>query len=123
MTTKQLNGYRVEFYSEEEWNNYKVCGTNERNRLPIGIPINCCSKELLNCEYVGLVTEIPEELAEKIVSSWQDYESLSLDVSYNGYRDYKSSSTYEYAKYPFKNAKDSFKTLSDLPYCIITKNE
>ena len=28
----------------------------------------------------------------------------------------------EYAKYPFRDAKQSFQTLSDLPYCVITKN-
>ena len=117
MTTKQLNGYRVEFYSEEEW---------EGEPLNIfswsgGISMIDKIKRVIS-DYAGLVTEIPEELAEKIVSSWQDYESLSLDVSYNGYRDYKSSSTYEYAKYPFRDAKQSFQTLSNLPYCVITKN-
>ena len=117
MTTKLLNGYRVEFYSEEEW---------EGEPLNIfswsgGLDILGILKRAIS-EYAGLVTEIPEKLAEKIVSSWQDYESLSLDVSYNGYIDYKSSSNYEYAKYPFMEAKQSFQTLSDLPYCVITKN-
>ena len=117
METKQLNGYRVEFYSEEEW---------EGEPLDIlswsgGISMIDKIKRVIS-DYVGLVTEIPEELAEKIVSSWQYYESLSLDVIYNGYIDYKSSSKYEYAKYPFRDAKQSFQTLSDLPYCVIIKN-
>ena len=114
MTTKQLNGYRVEFYSEEEW--------NEEGSDDMTPKLYYTDLDVDWMIYAGLATEIPEELAEKIVSSWQDYESLSLDVSYNGYRDYKSSSTYEYAKYPFRDAKQSFQTLSNLPYCVITKN-
>ena len=113
MTAKQLNGYKVEFYSEEEWNNYKVCGTNERNRLQIGIPMNCCTKELLNCEYVGLATEIPEELAERVVD-----ESWGLPVT--TYKDYRTP--IEKDGETIFEAKDSFQTLSDLPYCVITKN-
>ena len=148
MTTKQLNGYRVEFYSEEEWNEIVLYSrTVDTFDGEVALPYmtrkdwwysKCIADALVrqndfgiftkndieeaNCFFEGKVSEIPEELAEKIVSSWQEYESLSLDVSYNGYIDYKSSSTYEYAKYPFKNAKDSFQTLSDLPYCVIIKN-
>ena len=130
METKQLNGYKVEFYSEEEWNEEIdiAFGITTFGKIKLwkyklsleGKSLNF-KREKDNYEYAGLATEIPEELAEKIVSSWQCYESLSLDVIYNGYIDYKSSSHYEYAKYPFRDAKDSFKTLSDLPYCVITK--
>ena len=148
MTTKQLNGYKVEFYSEEEWIEIVIYGrTVGTFDGEVTLPYmtrkdwwysKCMADTLVrqndfgiftkndmeeaNCFFEGKVSELPEELAEKIVSSWQDYESLSLDVSYNGYRDYKSSSNYEYTKFPFMEAKNSFQTLSDLPNCVIIKN-
>ena len=111
METKQLNGYKIEFYSEEEWK-------SDKDGFPIYFNIGFLFG---NNHYAGLVSEINEELAEKIVDDWQDYGLLSLNVIYSGYKDYKQTQTYEYDLYPFNTAKESFQTLSDLPYCVIIK--
>ena len=92
METKELNNFKIEFYSEKEWN--KVGSY-------IGIQIN-----YPNNKYAGLVSDISEELAEKIV------DKNTKDT----YKDYHYDSwTWIYA------AKQSFQTLSDLEYCVITK--
>ena len=60
METKNVNKYKIEFYSDDEWNNYKVGCSNERHimALGLGVPLNCCSKELLQVEYIGKVVYI-----------------------------------------------------------------
>ena len=130
MTTKQLNGYRVEFYSEEEWNEIVLYSrTVDTFDGEVALPYmirkdwwysKCIADALVrqndfgiftkndieeaNCFFEGKVSEIPEELAEKIVDS------------YGLYKDYSDSVM------RFNIAKQSFQTLSDLPYCVIIKN-
>ena len=130
MTTKQLNGYRVEFYSEEEWNEIVLYGrTVDTFDGEVTLPYmtrkdwwysKCMADALVrqndfgiftkndmeeaNCFFEGKVSEIPEELAERIVDS------------YGLYKDYSDSVM------RFNIAKQSFQTLSDLPYCVIIKN-
>ena len=94
METKKLNRYKIEFYSGEEWKNY-----------PYNIMLEVRKLEAL---YAGLVSEINVNLAEKIVHKC-DNTLPSL------YPDYSGKSFAE------NTAKESFQTLSDLPYCLITK--
>lgn len=102
----KLNGYEIEFYSQTEWDTMSISGTNERNVLPIGIPLKNCTKELLKCEYIGLCSEIPEKLAKKIVS---------VDFEYSIFRNGKIIT------FSGHTAKEHFQTLSELKYCIIHK--
>ena len=132
MITKQLNGYKVEFYSEEEWN--KDISMYPEYKIPFGEAtisrfnnpeiVTKISKGIINPYlYVGLATEIPEELAERIVDKiteddWDEIElSLPIEERFSGYRDYQDRA------YSRETAKDSFKTLSNLPYCVIIKNK
>ena len=139
MTTKQLNGYRVEFYSEEEWDEIVLYGrTVDTFDGEVTLPYmtrkdrwysKCIADALVrqndfgiftkndmeeaNCFFEGKVSELPEELAERVVD-----ESWGLPVT--TYKDYRTP--IEKDGETIFEAKDSFKTLSDLPYCVIIKN-
>ena len=102
METEQLNNYKIEFYSEEE---YKEHLENVDN----GIITLKHSKGLIEH---GLVSDISEELAEKIVER-----SPQLENGYRLWNDYNDKLL------GLETAKQSFQTLSDLPYCVITKIE
>lgn len=88
MESKQLNGYDIEFYSKDEYCDLPMY--TDRSRLDDKV-------------YVGLVSDISEELAETIVDSY----GLFMDYIINAIH--------------LETAKQSFRTLSDLPYCVITK--
>lgn len=97
---KTLNGYKIEFYSEDEWNTLIRNTTDTMGELFINDHL---ASEL---EYAGLVSNISEELCTYIVS----FELNGKWVNYND--KYNSCNT----------ANESFQTLSDdLPYCVITK--
>ena len=95
METKELNNYKIEFYSDKEY--YESCTLTQSN---------------MRDEYAGLVIEIPEELAEKIVD-----ESWGLPIT--TYKDYRT--LIEKDEETIFEAKQSFQTLSDLKYCVVTK--
>ena len=92
MESKKLNGYEIEFITKYEYCNLPMY--EDRDWLNDKI-------------YVGLVSDISEELAEKIVDFIHD------DIG-GGYKEYNDIG-YKYT------SKQSFQTLSDLPYCVITK--
>lgn len=116
METKQLNGYKIEFYSEEEWN----------EELPIyrtkGIQIICESDEN-TFEYAGLVSEINEDLAEKIVDKHQYNKLDRFGNILVMYKDYGFEKVNNEELFDIDFAKQSFQTLSNLEYCVITKME
>ena len=151
METKQLNGYRVEFYSEEEWNEIVLYGrTVDTFDGEVTLPYmtrkdwwysKCIADALVrqndfgiftkndmeeaNCFFEGKVSEIPEELAEKIVeSNWDKrenkYRQSDVHIVSKKYKNYNLSKFYgmQWINY----VSISFGTLSDLPYCVITKN-
>ena len=117
MESKKLNGYEIEFITKYEYCNLPMY--EDRDWLNDKI-------------YVGLVSDISEELAEKIVdnlisSSFKDT-LIGLDTIYkhdgeniNIYKNYIESNINIANMYTCKTTKQSFQTLSDLPYCIITK--
>ena len=93
METIELNNYEIKFYSEEEY--YKG----------YEIPLN-------SIQYAGLVSDISEDICKKVID-WLPHRHQNYDLFY---------------EYPDKgftnkctNAKESFQTLSNLPYCVITK--
>jgi hypothetical protein len=100
METKQLNEYKIEFYSTKEW----------RNR-----------PGYIDFVYVGSVSNIDLDLCENIVDiiSENDLDeielSLPIEERFAGYKNYKDKA------YSVKTAKESFLTLSDLEYCVIIK--
>ena len=124
METKQLNGYRVEFYSGEEYyEGYQSSTHDNLWVIPALNEIDYVRKLNGIIQYAGLATEISEELAERIVDKiteddWDEIElSLPIEERFSGYRDYQDRA------YSCETAKDSFKTLSNLPYCVIIKNK
>ena len=106
MQTIELNGYKIEFYSEIEWSGKTF---NEyHNTLP----------------YVGLVAElvadIPNKLAEKIVdNNWTNktdkYRNSDCPIVTKKYKNYNEMLFFgmKWLNY----AKESFQTLSDLRRC------
>ena len=138
METKQLNGYRVEFYLEEEWNEIVIYGrTVDTFDGEVTLPYmtrkdwwysKCMADTLVrqndfgiftkndieeaNCFFEGKVSEIPEELAERIVDK-----TPQLEDGVRLYEDYTECSL------GFETAQESFQTLSNLPYVIIIKNK
>lgn len=81
--------------------------------------------------YVGRTTKISEDIAKLIVETVQveivpsPSNDMQGDYDYC-YKDYKDTSECEWVGFGsnangFKNGKDSFQSLSDLEYCIITK--
>jgi hypothetical protein len=118
METRQLNNYNIEFYSEKDWDT--------------GTP---SIKEIVNKKaiFYGLCDKISKELAEKIVDKMNNIHTICKDwifakdeiykIDETGvcqYIDYKQSNL-DKSMYICKTAKQSFATLSDLPYCVITK--
>jgi hypothetical protein len=110
METKQLNSYNIEFYSKEEWNQdyiENVTKVGEDKILDIYNNHN---------EYAGLVSDISEELAEKIVDLHEKrYNELTNKWESITYKDYKDKLSWTCT------AKQSFQTLSELPYVVISK--
>lgn len=110
MKSIELNGYKIEFYSEEEWNEPidfdNGWGTIGENIIQY--------QEEHNQDYIGLVNEISEELCEKIVKKDMNFcESTNCnDILYINYQT---------KRHNLFNSKQSFKTLSELEYCIISK--
>jgi len=115
METKQLNGYKIEFYSEEEKLNTKYEYEDAWiNKIEYDARVAFMKGKLL---YTGKVSEINEELVKKVVDIYQE------GAYFEGYWEIQGYKGYEYAEYPcYDTAKDSFETLSKLPYCVITKN-
>jgi hypothetical protein len=78
-------------------------------------------KDFNNSEYSGKVKDISEELSKLIVDTISEEDldeielSLPIEEQFSGYKDYRDKS------YSTKTSKESFKTLSDLEYCIINK--
>jgi hypothetical protein len=103
METKQLNDYKIEFYSKREWGS-----DMEINGVPLHMYLK--NPMMTVTLYLGLVSSISEELAEKIV------DKADIDM----YMNYKESNEIK-SWYNCHTAKQSFETLSDLPYCVITK--
>lgn len=100
MEIKQLNNYKIEFYSEEEWKDY-----------PYNIMLEVRKFEGL---YTGFVSDINEELAGKIIEPHEKrYNDLTKKWESITYKNYKDNSSWTCT------AKESFQTLSELPYCII----
>jgi hypothetical protein len=96
METKQLNGYKIEFYSFKEYS--EILSNNLRGKnIDLGI-------------YAGKVSEISEELAGSIVEFVHGVNNI-------GYRDYLIKTMVSTKD----TAKESFQTLSDLEYCVINK--
>ena len=103
----KLNGYEVIFYTEEKWNSLF------RESLDFVAPFRDIMEHDHSCgknEYVGLVSQVSEELAEKIVDKDLTHYELG-----GRYRDYTE------LQYIVKTAVMSLLTLSDLPYCVIVK--
>ena len=108
MEIKQLNNYNIEFYTEENYLFFK-----ER---PIRLEFHSSHDDnkviATSVTYSGKVENISEELALKIIDTIPDRNQDYLLF-------------YEYPDKGFtnkcKNAKQSFQTLSDLPYVVITK--
>lgn len=98
MEIKQLDNYKIEFLTDEEYCNLPMYSNREwlKDKLFIG-----------NCD------DISEELASKIVDN----------LFGNSYKDYQNPNKGSYAPgYTLDTAKQSFQTLSDLLYCVIFKN-
>ena len=102
MESKKLNGYKIEFYSEEEYEQHKIDVLEGKYEW----------KDLKDVVVHGLVSDISEDLAEKIVDStdWFGKNNKS-------YRDYNNDLILK------DTAKQSFQTISKLSYCVITKIE
>ena len=107
METKQLNNYKIEFYSEEEWNKLRISTTNIIYK-DVEEGIVC----IYNPKYAGLVSDISEELAELICKNDMNFcESINCnDILYINYQT---------KRHNLYTAKESFQTLSELPYCVI----
>ena len=112
MKTKQLNGYKIEFYSKEEIIRTSHCG-DECDGTPI-LFFHQAGIGLHNL-YTGKVEDISEELAEKIV----EYSDEHADEYWRVYKDYREKEHPYITDIQF--AKQSFQTLSELEYCIINK--
>jgi hypothetical protein len=117
METKQLNGYKIEFYSKEP--TCHIHGESDcvwwQEDIDKGdglIGYLDCKKAMEQklCEYAGLVSDINEELAEKIVD-WGEFDK-GIKQYFNDKDDCWNCIT----------AKQSFQTLSDLEYCVIILN-
>ena len=101
METKKLNRFKIEFYSEEEFKN--CIKSNEYDELKVERNITILSKIT---DYAGLVSEIKEELAKQIIKgSYLNFKQPFWNAN-TGY---------------LPTAKESFKTLSDFPYCVISQ--
>lgn len=109
MEIKQLNGYKIEFYSEGEW---KISKTEYSASIKLTSMSRYLGGDSNKIPHAGLVSEISEELVEKIVEGRYR----------NGlYPDYTVEEPDECMIYRISTAKESFQTLSDLEYCVITK--
>jgi hypothetical protein len=110
METKRLNNYKIDFYTEEEWNepiNFDSgWGRVGENILQY--------QEENKQDYVGLVLDINEELLDDIIDNSDFIDEQRCNC---GERD-----TCYYCNRIWDSSKlELFQTLSDLPYCAITK--
>ena len=111
METKQLNNYKIDFYSKEEFREFSITKQIDNSyNVAFGDRFNNAGETY--CSYAGLVSEIPEELAEKIVDKSEGREDVMCFKDYSKEKHFTCS-----------NPKQSFQTLSELPYCVITKIE
>ena len=118
MKNKHINDIKVESYNEKEWTtNQNLCDRNGVNfchtkaSLSIGRHILYPDVYL----YVGLTSEISEELAEKIVEKDFCTSANFNDILYKNYHEVENV-------FNVFSAKESFLTLCDLEYCVIIKN-
>jgi len=117
MESKIINGYKIEFFNKLQFNNFISFkyddGTNtvamSQDRIE---KVNNFIEIYKLSIYVGSVSDIQEELAEQIVDK-----TPQLQESYRLFDDYTGETL------GCETAKESFETLSDLPYTIITKNQ
>ena len=111
METKQLNEYKITFISDEEASRpFNV------NSLQFLLGFSALEK----AEYYGKVSDISEELAEKIVDKINIIDRVCIDGSLYDTTDYFDYYINKYSD-NIKEAKESFQTLSELKYCVITK--
>lgn len=106
--------YKIVFLSKEEYYHCNNC--NEFEHTCIGCKEGCCFEFRFNIEtkslYHGLVDNIPNELLSKVVDCKPD----------------RNRNSDNYFKYPnhgycFGTPYQSIKSLCELEYCIIYKNE
>jgi len=68
--------------------------------------------------WCGKVEEISEELCDQVVNKMLSNNPPDQEIKFRGeFYDYSNYCNY------CKSAKESFQTLSDLPYCVINKIE
>lgn len=118
METKELNGYRVEFYSDEEW------GILDNLPKHVWIDETVYSKRIgrePNTKFAGLVSDISEKLAEKIVDKHQYNQIDRFGNLLVMYKDYGFERVNNEELFDIDFAKQSFQTLSDLRYCVVSK--
>ena len=112
-----LNGHRIYFYSEIEKQRHR-----EENIWITQVQYNILKGIIDNTLlYNGLVSEVPEELAEKIVDKHQYNQIDRFGNLLVMYKDYGFEKVNNEELFDIDFAKQSFQTLSDLPYCIINK--
>jgi hypothetical protein len=99
METKELNGYKIEFYSEDNFYNSHYYGRDNKNDV-----------------YIGEVVNITEELSEKIIGSISDYIEDRFCSCGERHTCYYCERMFNYSFQEF-----IYNELSNLPYCIITK--
>lgn len=125
METKELNGYRIQFCDKEQW--FRETGMFGMSMNGAFNSYKRSESEVIKQPYGGLVSEIPEELAEKIVHKtlgsigvgWKRRRGIITEKRADIWRylDYRTD------KYINRchTANQSFQTLSDLAYCVITR--
>ena len=119
METKQLNGYKIEFYNKEPfyhihspsrsmWWETEIEQSNDGE-----IDWFTCKEAMQREEYIkfaGKVSDISEELAKLLIETGSYYST---------FKNYKTNDNHKSNQ--CKSAKQSFQTLSDLEYCVISK--
>lgn len=126
--------YEVEFFGDEDriqHFNFNIDDTIQNiwiDRVAFNLLKSFRDNRLI---YTGKVDDISEEICKKIVENYNDNwikDSLTgsdviLHIENGTVSNYINYSKKDILKkyYTCHTAKESFKTLSDLPYCIITK--
>ena len=112
METKQLNNYKIEFYSEKEWNKeYVTSSVYPSLTDTLGDIFDLDKNKYI---YIGKVSDISEELAKKLVEGNNGYNDSTMWLNYK-------TNENNFVRYHCNTAKQSFQTLSDLKYCVILK--
>ena len=115
METIELNNYKIKFYSEEEYYKGYEIPLNTNLWIVPALQEEDYKRKLNNSiQYAGLVSDISEDICKKVID-WLPHRHQNYDLFY---------------EYPDKgftnkctNAKESFQTLSNLPYCVIKLNK